>query len=196
MRTLPLRREVSEDGGGGERAPARSGRRRGGLGRAGRDGAEGGAPRQVQDGLHRDAHHGAGLRRKCMCSTVQNECPLNEFTSFFLHTSNLGHPMHSQSDESALTELPSQNLAPNLLLDPVFLLTKETCVHVQSSICTLSIPTFSCDHNFSEIATCTCVAVAKAHSREEWFHCAASSTSIVAATFQFPAEERGTRKGA
>ena len=46
---------------------------------------------------------------------VQKKCPLFEFPSFLLHT-NLGHQMHSQP---ALTELPSPNLAPFLLLHPV-----------------------------------------------------------------------------
>ena len=41
------------------------------------------------------------------------QCPLIEFTSFLLPT-NLGQPTHSHS---ALTELPSPNLAPSLLLD-------------------------------------------------------------------------------
>ena len=43
------------------------------------------------------------------------EMSLFEFDSFLL-TTNLRLPMHSQS---TVTELPSPNLAPSLLLDPV-----------------------------------------------------------------------------
>ena len=46
---------------------------------------------------------------------VQKKCSLFEFAAILLPT-DLGLLTHSQSD---LTELPSPNLAPFLLLDPV-----------------------------------------------------------------------------
>ena len=51
-----------------------------------------------------------------MYRLVQKKCPLFEFPAFLLPT-NLGQPMNSQS---AMIELPAQNLAPSLLLDPVY----------------------------------------------------------------------------
>ena len=48
-------------------------------------------------------------------SVVQKNSSMFEFAAFLLPT-NIGPPMHSQS---ALAELPSPNLAPFLLLDPV-----------------------------------------------------------------------------
>ena len=50
-----------------------------------------------------------------MYRLVQKDCPLFEFPSALL-PANLGQPMHSQL---ALTELPSLNLAPFILLNPV-----------------------------------------------------------------------------
>ena len=53
---------------------------------------------------------------------MQKKCPLYEFPSLTIPT-NTRQPMHSLS---ALTELPSPNLAPFLLLDPVYV-----CVSVR-----------------------------------------------------------------
>ena len=54
-----------------------------------------------------------------MYRLMQKKCPLFEFPAFLLPI-NLGQPMHSQL---AMTELPAQNLALFLLLDPVYLIT-------------------------------------------------------------------------